>query len=76
MKLLRKVGNLRTNLSEDFFLKITIKFRGKVGNTRSIRCEDLFFRDHDDFGRKIRKYEIKDLFFREYQFLGIFATGL
>ena len=64
MKLLRKVGNLRTNSSEDFFfLEITMKLGRKVGNTRSIQSEDFFFRDHDNFGRKIGKYEIKDLLF-------------
>ena len=38
----------------------------KYRNTRSIQSEDLFFRDHDDFGKKKEKYEIEirnDLFF-------------
>ena len=66
MKLLRKVGNLRTNLSEDFsVLESTMKLGRKLGNTRLIRSEDLFFRDHDGFGRKIGKYEIEDLSFLE-----------
>ena len=68
MKLLRKVGNFRTNSSEDLLLEITMKLGQKVGNTRSIRSEDFFFSDHDDFGRKIGKYEIKDLFFGKNQF--------
>ena len=71
MKLLQSVENLRTNSTYTFFLEITVKLGRKVGNTRSIRSEDLFFRDHDDFRRKMGKYEIKDLFFREHQFLGI-----
>ena len=34
------------------FLEIIIKLGQKVGDTRSIRGEDLFFREHLDFGRK------------------------
>ena len=30
-------------------------FERKYGNTRSIQSEDLFFRDHHDFGTKIEK---------------------
>ena len=41
------------------FLEIIMKLGRKVGNTRSIRGEDLFFRDHHDFGRKIAKSEMK-----------------
>ena len=54
-----------------FFLKITLKLLQKVGNLRTNSTEDLFFRDHHEVGRKIGKYEIKDLFFKERQFLGI-----
>ena len=39
-----------------------IKLGRNVGNTRSIRGEDLsffFFRDYHNFGRKIEKAEIK-----------------
>ena len=59
-----------------FFLEITIILGEKYRNTRSIQSEDLFFKDHDDFGRKKEKYEINDLFlFREHQFLGIIARA-
>ena len=34
----------------------------KRGKRRSIQSEDLFFRDHYDFWRKIAKCEIKTLF--------------
>ena len=30
----------------------------KYGKKRSIQCEDFFFRERRDFGRKIRKKEI------------------
>ena len=53
-----------------------MKLGRKVGNTKSIQSEDLFFRDYDDFGRKIGKYEIGDLFFREHQFLEILIRTL
>ena len=49
-----------------------MKLLRKVGNTTSIRSENLFlflfFRDHDDFGRKIGKYEIEDLFLENTNF--------
>ena len=42
------------------FLEIVMKPGRKVGNTRSIRDEDLFFfSDHHDFGRKIGKSKMK-----------------
>ena len=54
-----------------------MKLGRKVGNTRSIRGEDLFFfsfRDQHDFGRKIRKSEIdskrRPSFFRDQHDLG------
>ena len=72
MKLLRKVGNLRTNSSKKFFFEISMKLEQKVGNIRLIRSEEPFvFSGHNNFGIKIRNYEIRDLFFREHQFLGI-----
>ena len=53
-------------------LEITMKLGRKVGNTRSIRSEDFFFsfffRDQDDFAKKIGKYVIEDFFFGEHQF--------
>ena len=47
------------------FIMITMKLLRKVGNLRTNSSEDFFFRDYDDFGKKIGKYEIKDLFFLE-----------
>ena len=41
------------------FLEIIMKLRRKVGNTRSIRDEDLFFGGHYDFGSKTAKSEMK-----------------
>ena len=43
MKLLRKVGNIRTNSSEDLFFRDHYEIGTKTGNMRSIRNEDLFF---------------------------------
>ena len=65
MKLLQKVRNLRRNSSADLFLEITMKLGEKYGNTRSIRSEDLFFfRDYDDFGRKIGNTRSKTFFLK------------
>ena len=48
-----------------------MKLLRKVESLRTNSSEDLFFRDHYEVGTKSGKYEIKNFFFREHQFLGI-----
>ena len=45
-----------------FFLENGIILGQKYKKRRSIQTEDLFFRDHYDFRKKIAKCEIKTLF--------------
>ena len=46
MKLLRKVGNLRTNLSEDLFLEITMKLGRKWEILDRFEVKIFLFREH------------------------------
>ena len=42
-----------------YFLEVIMKSGRKVGNTRSIRGEELFSREYSDFGSKVGKSETK-----------------
>ena len=59
---------IKAHFAVDVILKIIMKLGRKVGNRSPIRSEDLFFRDHYDFGRKKRITRSKPYFLENIKF--------